>query len=106
MTMEEIFVQIGKRLYKRRKEMGLTQEAMAERLGMSLTFYGGIERGRKRLSIEKILLVYEQTGMDPDYLLTGKGPLDQAVMEIFKSCPEEKRPVLEQILSNLTELCR
>ena len=44
--------------------------------------------------------------MDPDYLLTGKGPLDQAVMEIFKSCPEEKRPVLEQILSNLTELCR
>lgn len=106
MAMEEILVQIGKRLYKRRKEMELTQEAMAERLGMSLTFYGGIERGRKRLSIEKILLVYEQTGMDPDYLLTGKGPLDQAVMEIFKSCPEEKRPVLEQILSNLTELCR
>ena len=106
MAMEYILVHIGKRLCKRRKEMGLTQEAMAERLGMSLTFYGGIERGRKRLSIEKILLVYEQTGMDPDYLLTGKGPLDQAVMEIFKSCPEEKRPVLEQILSNLTELCR
>ena len=106
MAMEEILVQIGKRLYKRRKEMGLTQEAMAERLGMSLTFYGGIERGSKGLSLEKILLVYEQTGMDPDYLLTGKGPLDQAVMEIFKSCPEEKRPVLEQILSNLTELCR
>ena len=106
MAMEDILVQIGKRLCKRRKEMGLTQEAMAERIGMSLTFYGGIERGRKRLSIEKILLVYEQTGMDPDYLLTGKGPLDQAVMEIFKSCPEEKRPVLEQILSNLTELCR
>ena len=86
--------------------MGLTQEAMAERLGMSLTFYGGIERGRKRLSIEKILLVYEQTGMDPDYLLTGEGLRNQVAMEIFKNCPEEKRPVLEQILSNLTELCR
>ena len=72
MAMGEILVQIGKRLYKRRKEMGLTQEAMAERLGMSLTFYGEIERGRKRLSIEKILMVYEQTGMNPDYLLTGK----------------------------------
>ena len=32
MAMEEILVQIGKRLYKSRKEMGLTQEAMAERL--------------------------------------------------------------------------
>ena len=80
MAMEEILVQIGKRLYKRRKEMGLTQEAMAERLGMSLTFYGEIERGRKRLSIEKILMVYEQTGMNPDYLLTGEEPLEQAAM--------------------------
>ena len=34
MAMEEILVQIGKRLFKRRKELGLTQEAMAERLGM------------------------------------------------------------------------
>lgn len=106
MAMEDILVQMGKRLCKRRKEMGLTQEAMAERLGMSTTFYGEIERGRKRLSIEKILLVYEQTGMDPDYLLTGEGLRNQVAMEIFKNCPEEKRPVLEQILSNLTELCR
>ena len=85
MAMEEILVQIGKRLYKRRKEMGLTQEAMAERLGMSTTFYGEIERGRKRLSIEKILLVYEQTGMDPDYLLTVEGLRNQVAMEIFKN---------------------
>ena len=106
MAMGEILVQIGKRLYKRRKEMGLTQEAMAERLGMSLTFYGEIERGRKRLSIEKILMVYEQTGMNPDYLLTGEEPLEQAAMEIFRHCPEEKRPVLEQIFSNLTEMYR
>lgn len=106
MAMGEILVQIGKRLYKRRKEMGLTQEAMAERLGMSLTFYVEIERGRKRLSIEKILMVYEQTGMNPDYLLTGEEPLEQAAMEIFRNCPEEKRPVLEQIFSNLTEMYR
>ena len=106
MAMGEILVQIGKRLYKRRKEMGLTQEAMAERLGMSLTFYGEIERGRKRLSIDNILMVYEQTGMNPDYLLTGEEPLEQAAMEIFRNCPEEKRPVLEQIFSNLTEMYR
>ena len=73
---------------------------------MSLTFYGEIERGRKRLSIEKILMVYEQTGMNPDYLLTGEEPLEQAAMEIFRNCPEEKRPVLEQIFSNLTEMYR
>ena len=106
MVMEEILVQIGNRLYKRRKEMKLTQEKMAERLGMSPAFYGAVERGRKRLSIEKMLLVYEQMGMNPDYLLAGERPMDKITMELFKDCPEEKRPVLEQILSDLTELCR
>lgn len=106
MAAEEILVQIGKRLYKRRKEMKLTQEAMAELLEMSITFYGEIERGRKRLSIEKILLVYERTGLDPTYLLTGERLSGEALMEIFKDCPKEKQPVLEQILAYLTELCR
>ncbi|HJA91628.1 MAG TPA: helix-turn-helix domain-containing protein [Candidatus Eisenbergiella merdipullorum] len=104
MAMEEILVQIGKRLYKRRKEMGLTQEKMAELLEMSPAFYGDIERGKKRLSIEKILRVYEQTGLDPDYLLTGEEQSGKALMEIFKNCPEEKRPVLEQVLSDMAEL--
>ena len=70
--MEEVLVRIGKRLYKRRKEMRLTQEKMAELLEMSASFYRAIERGRKHISIEKILLVYERTGLSPDYLLPGK----------------------------------
>ncbi|HJC58300.1 MAG TPA: helix-turn-helix domain-containing protein [Candidatus Eisenbergiella intestinipullorum] len=106
MATEEILVRIGKRLYKRRKEMKLTQEKMAEKLEMSAAFYGEIERGKKRLSIEKIIQVYEKTGLDPDYLLTGEGAMDKAVMELFKDCPEEKRPALDQVLSDLTEMIR
>lgn len=104
MASEELLVQIGKRLYTKRKEMQLTQEAMAELLEISTTFYGEIERGRKAISIEKILLVYERIGLDPDYLLTGKGMSGRITMEIFKNCPKEKKPVLEQILQNLAEL--
>ncbi len=100
----EVLARIGKRLYKRRKEMKLTQEKMAELLEMSASFYRAVEGGRKRISIEKILLVYERTGMSPDYLLAGEDMAEKAVMEIFKDCPERKQPALEQVLSDLTEI--
>ena len=106
MTMEELLVRIGERLYKKRKELGVTQEKMAEQLEMSASYYRDVERGRKHISIENILLVYERTGMDPDYLLAGEELKDKAVMEIFKNCPEEKQPALEQVLADLAEILR
>ena len=78
-------VEIGERLRRQRKKLKMTQEDTAELLEMSTTFYGEIERGNKRLSIEKILLVYERMGLDPTYLLTGELTSDKTVVEIFKS---------------------
>lgn len=40
--------------------MKLTQAQIAELLEMSTNFYGDIERGERRLSLEKILLVQEK----------------------------------------------
>ena len=90
-----VLVEIGERLRRQRKKLKMTQEDTAELLEMSTTFYGEIERGNKRLSIEKILLVY---------LLTGELTSDKTVVEIFKDCPKDKTQVLEQILENLTKL--
>ena len=99
-----VLVEIGELLRRQRKKLKMTQEDTAELLEMSTTFYGEIERGNKRLSIEKILLVYERMGLDPTYLLTGELTSDKTVVEIFKDCPKDKTQVLEQILENLTKL--
>lgn len=96
-----VLVEIGERLRRQRKKLKMTQEDTAELLEMSTTFYGEIERGNKRLSIEKILLVYERMGLDPTYLLTGELTSDKTVVE---DCPKDKTQVLEQILENLTKL--
>lgn len=48
-----VLVEIGERLRRQRKKLKMTQEDTAELLEMSTTFYGEIERGNKRLSIEK-----------------------------------------------------
>ena len=43
---------IGKRIQKRRKEMDLTQEGLAEKIGISRAYMGYIEQGRNAPSLE------------------------------------------------------
>jgi transcriptional regulator with XRE-family HTH domain len=43
---------IGKRIQKRRKEVGLTQEELAEKAGISRAYMGYIEQGRNAPSLE------------------------------------------------------
>ncbi len=75
MAATQVLVEMGERLRRQRKKMKMTQEETAELLEISTTFYGEIERGNKRLSIEKILLVYKKMDLDPTYLLfIGKYP--------------------------------
>lgn len=62
MAATQVLVEMGERLRRQRKKMKMTQEETAELLEISTTFYGEIERGNKRLSIEKILLVYKKNG--------------------------------------------
>lgn len=67
--MENYLIGIGRRLRECRKSYGLTQEDVADMLGISLNHYGNIERGISKLTIKNILLVYEKLNLDPTYLL-------------------------------------
>lgn len=46
----------------RRKEVGLTQEAFAERAGVALTVIRKIEQGKTNLNVEKVNLVLKMFG--------------------------------------------
>lgn len=97
---------IGNRLRTRRMELHLTQSQIAELLGMSLNFYGGIERGKKRLSLEKMLLVYKKLDLDLTYLLTGEKPIYLSLDDIISDCPQGKRFDLEQLIKHAVKLLR
>jgi XRE family transcriptional regulator, regulator of sulfur utilization len=45
---------LGKRIKRLRKQQGLTQEDLAETVGLSSTYVGHIEQGRKSPSLEAI----------------------------------------------------
>ncbi|HEY9282701.1 MAG TPA: helix-turn-helix transcriptional regulator [Pyrinomonadaceae bacterium] len=44
----------GLAVKRRRQEMGLSQEALAEQAGLHRTYIGDIERGARNLSLENI----------------------------------------------------
>ena len=43
---------LGKRIQRKRKEMGLTQEELADKIGVSRAYMGYIEQGRNAPSLE------------------------------------------------------
>lgn len=104
--MSDILHEIGARLKKYRKTKGLTQIETAKLLEMSLNFYGDIERGKCRPSIEKIILIYERLGLDPTYLLTGEERPVVGFYDLIKDCPKEKVFDMEQIIRYARNLYR
>ena len=48
---------IGRRILKRRKELGLTQENLADRSGLSQSFLTCVERGEKGLGFDSIIKI-------------------------------------------------
>ena len=109
---KDVYVKIGERLRKQRRIMGLTQEQAAELLGVSTTYYGEIERGNRKLTIPRILTVYEKMNLEPTYLLTGEILTIKYFLfyyfivydEIFDGCPREKEQALEEVLRSISRL--
>lgn len=59
----------GQRLYKLRKERGLTQAKVAELLGTTITQAGDMERGKSATTMARLYLLCEYFNVSADYLL-------------------------------------
>ena len=64
-------IQIGKRLRDARNNLGRTQAEIAASFGVSEEHYRKYEAGSTGLSADKMLILYNEYGMDPTYLITG-----------------------------------
>lgn len=49
------YKKLGKSIKKRRKELGITQQELADRLGMSLNFIGKIEVAFSKPSLDTLI---------------------------------------------------
>jgi len=83
-----------------RKEKGLSQQSLADKLGLSRGYIGDIERGRSEPSFNFLTLITSKIDISTDWLLTGKGTmLLQAPGRVTRASDE---PDLSEVLEVVT----
>ncbi len=72
MAQKEIcLLETGRRIMERRKKLGLTQEALAEKGEVTTQFVSYAESGKRAMRPENLMKISEALGVSADYLLTG-----------------------------------
>lgn len=61
---------LGKRIREERMRLNLTQEKLAEEVGLSMAYFGQIERGERSLTLENLINIARRLGVTVDYLLS------------------------------------
>ena len=91
---------MGLRIAQRRKELHLTQEQLAEKIGVSLQTISNIELGKKAVRPENLANLCINLGITSDYILYGKRNEQQihdTVSKLSSLSPEAYRTVQDLI---------
>ena len=64
--------EIGKRIHSRRKQLGFTQEQLADEMNVSVQMVSNLERGNKAIRIDNLIRLCQILQISTDYILTGK----------------------------------
>ena len=78
---------MGQRIRARRRELGLTQEKLAERVDISPSFVGHLERGEKIPSLDTVARLCTAMDVSMDYLALGRR----------QACDKEKCELYEEL---------
>ncbi|WP_283124758.1 helix-turn-helix transcriptional regulator [Angelakisella massiliensis] len=110
--MSELTQIIGKRIRGFRQRQGLSQEALAERCGLHVTYIGQVERGEKNASMESIQKIAAGLGISLDRLFekiepvsAQKGPdYPRQAYELLCGLELRQQQILLELLEKALEL--
>ena len=71
MGENEFLKAMGQRIMVRRKALRMTQEELAEELGVSTQMISNLELGKKAIRPENLAKVCDALGLSADFVLTG-----------------------------------
>ena len=96
MGKDTFLINMGIRIAQQRKELKLTQEQLAEKMGVSLQTISCIELGKKAVRPENLANLCSYLNISSDYILYGKRDSQQMTDVITKLSnlkPEEYQAV-------------
>lgn len=99
------YYQIGQRIRKYRKAYGLSQEALAERVGISVPHMSHIETGNTKLSLPVLVALAQALEVCTDDLLFDasrkeRGALSAALEAELEDCSARELEFLTELLRN------
>ena len=96
----EFLKDMGQRIMLRRKSLRMTQEELAERLGVSTQMISNLELGKKAIRPENLAKVCETLELSADFVLTGrstKTAVDAVAEKLIQLTGEELQIVSDMI---------
>lgn len=105
MADEKLLQEIGLRVSGRRKELGLTQEQVAEKMEVSVQMISNLELGRKAIRPENLIKICSVLSMSADFLLTGKHNETELVDLTRKIArlPQKHQSIIKELVDCLSE---
>ena len=102
---KKLFEDIGKRVKKRRIELGYTQEYLAEKMDVSIQMISGTESGKKALKLENFIKFCEILETTPDYLIKGRDPAS-ILIEEMKQLTDTQIERINAVIKQCIEMCK
>lgn len=100
------YYEIGQRIRHYRKACGLSQEMLAEKVGISATHMSHIETGSTKLSLPVMVRLSEALGVQIDALLHdsprfSRDAFSERVRRVLDSCTEKQLSVMAETVESL-----
>lgn len=96
----------GARVRTVRRQIGLTQEELAEQVGISASFLGHIERGTRVASLETLVALCNTLNISPMYLLQASLQGSEEGYQFPTDISTEERAAVNRILHLAEEAAR
>ncbi len=96
---KKLLKDIGLRIFERRKELGLTQELLAEKMDVSIQMISNLEHGNKAIRIDNLINLCQILDVSTDYILTGKEAPTIITNDDLASLSERDRKMLKLIIA-------
>ncbi|MEE1315002.1 MAG: helix-turn-helix transcriptional regulator [Faecalimonas sp.] len=103
MSRESFLSEMGLRIAQCRKNLQMTQEQLAEQMGVSLQTISCIELGKKGIRPENLVNLCHCLDVNPDYILLGKRSTRQAdeLTSKLSALNEEEYQLVEHLVTLL-----
>jgi len=100
---------IGKRIKSRRQKLNITQEKLADRVGISVVYLSKIENGRVYPTLETLSNICTELDTEISAILTNteiarKDYANDRVLELFNACSIRVKPIALSLLEELSKL--